>query len=86
MTDENGAGLPGVLVNGHFLDDYWTDHLVSGTTDAQGMLTFTDIGPACVGSVAFLVDDASAAGRTFDRTSGILVNDVIPTQAPPGSD
>jgi hypothetical protein len=78
VRDENGAGLPGVLVNGHFLDDYWTDHLVSGTTDSQGVLTFTDIGPACVGAVAFLVDDATVDGRTFDRTSGILVNDVIP--------
>ena len=78
VRDENGAGVPGVLVNGRFLDDYWTDHRVSGTTDAEGILTLTDIGPACVGAVAFLVDDATVDGRTFDRTSGILVNDVIP--------
>ena len=86
VSDENGDALAGVFVQGRFLDDYWTDHPVSGTTDAQGIVTFADTGPACVGAVAFLVDEATAAARTLDRTSGILVNDVIPTQVPPDAD
>ena len=78
VTDENGVPLAGVLVSGRFLDDYWTDKPVSGTSDAQGLVTFTNKGPCGVGAVAFLVDKATKASRTFDRTSGVVTSFVIP--------
>jgi hypothetical protein len=86
VTGEDGAPLAGISVEGRFLDDYWTDHPVSGTTDVDGRATFNLIGPACVGAVAFLVDDATGQARTLDRTTGVLVNDVIPTEPPPDND
>jgi hypothetical protein len=65
-------------VSGRFLDDYWTDHSVAGTTNTQGVLQFTFEGHCGVGAVAFLVDRATASGRRFDRTTGILTRFVIP--------
>jgi hypothetical protein len=78
VTDENGTPLPGVDVTGHFLDDYWLDKAVAGTTNSKGRIRFIHDGPACVGAVAFLVDGAAGTGRTFDRTTGIVTNWVIP--------
>jgi hypothetical protein len=78
LTDENGARLAGVLVNGRFLDDYWTNKPVSGTTDAQGTVVFANKGLCGVGAVAFLVDKASQGSRAFDRTTGVVTNFVIP--------
>jgi hypothetical protein len=78
VTDEAGVRLGGVRVSGRFLDDYWTDHSVTGTTNAQGVVQFTFQGPCGVGAVAFLVDQATASGRSFDRTTGILTRFVIP--------
>jgi PKD repeat protein len=83
VTDESGAALGGVTINGRFLDDYWTDRQVSGTTDAAGNVTFVHQGLCGVGAIAFLVDGASASGRTLDRTRGTLMGSVIPTVAPP---
>ena len=79
-------------VTGHFFDDYWLDETVVGMTNANGQVTFKHVGPPCVGAIAFLVADAEAiqartlsptvAQRalrsTFDRTTGILTNYVIP--------
>jgi probable HAF family extracellular repeat protein len=77
-TDEAGAPLPGVLVRGRFLDDYWTDKKVAGTTNANGIVNFVNQGPCGVGAVAFLVDSARARQRAFDRTTGIVTDFVIP--------
>ena len=79
VTNEAGALLSGVTITGHFMDDYWLDQVVIGITNARGQVTFKHQGPACVGAIAILVTDASTAqGRTFDRTTGILTNYVIP--------
>jgi len=78
VTDETGAPLAGVLVRGRFLDDYWTDKPVSGTTNAAGFVNFGNKGPCGVGALAFLVDEASVRPRVFDRTTGILTKFVIP--------
>jgi hypothetical protein len=78
VTDESGAPLAGVLVRGRFLDDYWTDKRVSGTSNADGFVGFTNKGPCGVGAVAFLVDSAEQGPRVFDRTTGIVTNFVIP--------
>jgi hypothetical protein len=78
VTDEAGERLEGVRVTGHFLDDYWLDRAVAGTTNSKGKVRFVHDGPACVGAVAFLVDGAAATDRTFDRTTGILTDWVIP--------
>jgi hypothetical protein len=78
VTDQNGAPLSGVLVSGRWLDNYWTNKPVSGTTNAQGTVQFSNKGPCGVGTVSFLVDSASLGTRTFDRTTGVLWNGVIP--------
>ncbi len=84
VTDEAGIKLSGVTVTGHFFDDYWLDETVVGTTNAQGSVTFTHIGPPCIGAIAFLITDAATAPpRTLDRTTGILTNHIIPL--PPGN-
>ena len=75
VTDEAGAKLSGARITGHFFDDYWLDQTVVGRTNAQGQVTFKHVGPACVGAIALLV---TAPDRIFDRTTGILTNDVIP--------
>jgi hypothetical protein len=79
VTDEAGQPLADVQVAGHFLDDYWLDRRVTGKTNDRGRVRFVHDGPACVGAVAFLVDRAAAPGRTFDRTTGILTDWVIPS-------
>jgi hypothetical protein len=78
VTDENGVPLGGVRIGGRFLDDYWTNRQVSGTTNAQGVVKFTNNGPCGVGAVVFLVDNATLGNRSFDRTTGILTDSVIP--------
>ena len=79
VKSETGAPLSGVRITGHFLDDYWLDETVVGQTNANGQVTFKHVGPPCVGAIAFLVTNAeSRPARTFDRTTGILTNYVIP--------
>jgi len=79
VKNEAGVPLSGVRVTGHFFDDYWLDETVVGQTNANGQVTFKHIGPPCVGAIAFLVTNAEARpARTFDRTTGILTNYVIP--------
>ena len=79
VTNEAGAPLAGVKITGHFLDDYWLDEIVSDTTNPRGQVKFRHVGPPCVGGIAFLVTEATTTpARTFDRTSGILTNYVIP--------
>ena len=79
VTDEAGIKLPSVRVTGHFFDDYWLDHVVTGKTNAQGQVTLKHQGPACVGAIAFLVTRATTSpARALDRTTGILTKYVIP--------
>lgn len=83
ITSETGAPLANAVVNGRFMDDYWTNRTVSGTTNASGVVTFTHTGLCGVGAIAFLVDGATLGSRTFDRTRGKVADFVIPTIAPP---
>jgi hypothetical protein len=81
LTVKNEAGVPlaGVRITGHFFDDYWLDETVGGTTNSRGQVQFNHVGPPCVGAIAFLVTDATTTpARTFDRTTGVLTNYVIP--------
>lgn len=78
FTDEGGSPVAGARVRGHFLDDYWLDHVVTGRTDAQGRVSFRHKGPACVGAVAFLLTDLAKSGRVLDRTDGTVTGYVIP--------
>lgn len=88
ITSESGAPLGNVQVSGRFLDDYWTDRPVTGTTNASGVVSWTHVGPCGVGAIAFLVEQASLGTLRFDRTRGVLTNFVIPTatsvEPPPG--
>ncbi|MBK6422697.1 MAG: PKD domain-containing protein [Gemmatimonadetes bacterium] len=83
VTDENGAPLASAVVNGRFMDDYWTSHAVTGTTNAAGVVSFSDRGPCGVGSIEFLVEKVTLGGRTFDKTRGALAKSVIPSVTPP---
>jgi hypothetical protein len=79
ITGETGAPLANVLVSGRFLDDYWTNQPVTGTTDASGVVRWSHKGPCGVGAIAFLVEGASLEGRTpLDRTRGTLTGYAIP--------
>lgn len=78
ITSESGAPIGNARVKGRFLDDYWTDHPVAGTTDAAGVVKWVYRGPCGVGAVAFLVEQVSRGARTFDRTRGTLTGYVIP--------
>ena len=78
VKDENGAPLPGVVVQARFLDDYWTNKVVTATTSSAGTATFNNKGPCGVGAVAFLVDSVEKAPRVFDRTTGKVTAFVIP--------
>ncbi|MGB7905324.1 MAG: PKD domain-containing protein [Steroidobacteraceae bacterium] len=85
VTSETGAALGNVQVSGRFLDDYWTNHPVTGTTNASGIVSWTYKGPCGVGAVAFLVENASLGTRNFDRTRGTLASYVIPGTTPPSN-
>ena len=78
ITDETGRKLGGVQVSGRFLDDYWMNKPVVGTTSQQGAISFVHDGLACVGAVAFLADKATKGARVLDRTTGVLTGSVIP--------
>jgi hypothetical protein len=78
MTSESGAPLANVAVNGRFLDDYWANQPVTGTTDGAGKVSWTYKGVCGTGAIAFLVDNASLSTRSFDRTRGVVTSYVIP--------
>jgi hypothetical protein len=79
VKNEAGIPLSGVRITGHFFDDYWLDETVVGQTNSNGQVKFKHVGPPCVGAIAFLVTNAEARpARTFDRTTGILTDYVIP--------
>lgn len=72
VTDANGVAVQGARLSGHFLDDYWADERVFGTTDATGSAAFHYVGPCGVGAIAFLVDGASHPAFVLDETTGLL--------------
>jgi len=79
VTSETGARLSGATVTGRFFDDYYLDEPVVGTTNSQGQVTFTHVGPPCIGAIALLITDATTMPtRTLDRTTGILTSYIIP--------
>lgn len=78
VADSGGAPVAGAVVSGRILDDYWTDHPVTATTNAGGSVTFSYTGPCGVGAITFLVDDVSVPGWTLDRTAGVLTGWAIP--------
>ena len=82
VTSETGAPLANVQVSGRFMDDYWTNRAVIGTTNAAGVVTWTNTGPCGVGAIAFLVEKATLGTRSFDRTRGTLSSFVIPSVNP----
>ena len=72
-------------VSGRFLDDYWTNKPVTGTTNASGVVSWTNKGLCGVGAIAFLVENATLGTRRFDRTRGVLTNWVVPSSTPPSN-
>jgi hypothetical protein len=78
VTDEAGKALPGATVTGRFLDQYYLDQPVTGTTGPNGLVRFTHKGPACVGAISILVDNVARTGRVLDFTTGELTDSVIP--------
>jgi len=78
VTGENGTPRRGVVVSGRFLDDYWTNAPVSGTSNNQGVVTFNYQGMCGVGAIAFLVDGAVKGRLVLDRTTGVLSGWAIP--------
>jgi len=78
ITSETGVPIANALVSGRFLDDYWTNRQVTGTTDGSGVVSWSLKGPCGVGAVAFLVENAALGTRSFDRTRGTLSGFVIP--------
>ncbi len=78
LTNESGVLLRNVEIRGRFLDDYWTNAVVSGKTNSRGIVSFTYQGPCGVGAIAFLVDNAARNGLVFDRTTGVVSGWAIP--------
>jgi probable HAF family extracellular repeat protein len=78
VTSETGARLRGVLVRGRFMDQYWTNALVSGTTNAEGIVQLKFKGPCGVGTEAFIVENATKAPLVFDKTVGVLAGSALP--------
>lgn len=78
VRSETGEPLQGVVVSGRFLDDYWTNAPVSGTTNSLGIVKLKYRGPCGVGATAFLVDSAVKAPLAFDKTVGALSGWAIP--------
>lgn len=78
VRDAAGNRVPGATVLGRFLDDYWTNRVVSGVTDGSGDLVLTHSGPCGVGALEFFVDDVRLPGHSLDRTAGSLVVWAIP--------
>lgn len=78
VTDEFGAPLQGAQVTGRFLDDYWMDMRVSGSTSRKGVVQFHGSGRCGVGAIAFLVDNVVSGTRAFDRSTGIVTAYQIP--------
>ena len=78
VTSQTGTRLSGVLVSGRFMDQYWTNAVVSGITNAQGVVQFDFKGPCGVGTEAFLVENATKGTRVLDRTTGVLAGSALP--------
>jgi hypothetical protein len=78
VTGDGGRGERQAAVTARFLDDYYLDEPVTGTTGLGGRVRFVHRGPACVGAIALLVEDVRKPRLRLDRTTGELVDAVIP--------
>jgi probable HAF family extracellular repeat protein len=78
VTSETGARLAGVVVTGRFMDQYWKNTVVSGTTNAKGLVKLALKGPCGVGTESFIVESATQGTRVFDKTVGVLDAAVLP--------
>ena len=78
VRDATGSAVANATVRARFLDSYYLNKPVVGVTSATGTITFNNEGPACVGSVAFFIDNVTAVGRVLDFTTGELADSVIP--------
>ena len=78
VTGEAANALSRARVTGRFLDDYYLDEPVTGTTGILGAVRFVHKGPACVGSIAILVEEVTKRARVLDLTTGELTDSVIP--------
>lgn len=78
VTSETGARVARARVFGRFLDDYYMNKAVAGTTGSQGNTTLKTSTKCGVGAVAVLVDSVVAGTRQLDRTTGVLTAYLIP--------
>jgi hypothetical protein len=78
VTNESGQPARRAQVTARFLDQYYLDQPVTGTTGRAGTVRFVHRGPACVGAVSILVEDVVKTGARLDRTAGELADAVIP--------
>lgn len=78
VVDADGLPVRGATVVGRFLDDYYLDAPVSLRTNRKGQVVARHTGEACVGAIAFLVEDVRKSGASLDRTAGTLTSWVIP--------
>lgn len=78
VKDETGAPLGGVLIGGRFMDEYWTNKRVAGTTDMDGIVQFKFKGPCGVGTESFIVESAARDSMTLDKTTGVLAASALP--------
>lgn len=78
VSSESGAPLAGVEITGRFLTEYRHDGVVTGTTDATGVLQFTYESAPCTGAMTFLVSGAELPDWTFDRRVGLLQQWLLP--------
>jgi probable HAF family extracellular repeat protein len=72
VRSSSGVPLSGVQVTGRFLDDYWTNEVVTATSGEGGSASFSYTGPCGVGALEFLVEDARGGGFRLDRSAGTL--------------
>ncbi len=86
VTNEAGVKQSGAVVTARFLDDYWTNAVVTGTTNSKGAVTFSFKGLCGTGAIGFVVDSVVKGVSSFDRTIGTLVASAIPAAAPAGAD
>lgn len=78
VTNASGQPIRNATVRGRFLDDYYLDEPVIGTTNRRGTVTFTHRGEACVGAIAIFIDDITANGVSLDTTVGELADSIVP--------
>jgi hypothetical protein len=77
VTDVSGNPQSKVRVAARFMSGYGLDAPVSGQTNASGLVTFVQKGPAGVGTISLIVESAERAGWNFDMGVGQLTGEVV---------